>query len=85
MASIIEQYLNDQSRKTYTVCKNLKRLSIGETVMVNWFPQGEMREAKIVRFEYGKPVVQLVHDGAFLAIESAAQIQWDEKLHSKAK
>lgn len=85
MASVVEQYLNDQSRKTYTTCKNLKRLSVGETVMVNWFPRGEVREAKVVRFEYGKPVVELKHDGALLAIESAAQVQWDERAHSKTK
>ena len=85
MTSIIEQYLNDQGKRVFSPCKNLKKLSVGETVMVNWFPKGEMREAKVVNFEYGKPVVVLSHDGALLAIESREQISWDEHLHSKAK
>lgn len=81
--SVLADYLDRQGRVSWAPCKNLKKIVVGEKLMVNWHPAGETRLATVVSSVQRGWLVRLDHDSALIEIQSREQVSWDEKKHSK--
>lgn len=83
--STYQQYLDrkDQSSSSFEPCRNLARIKVGEDLMVNWFPKGEMRRGTVIGIDKGKPVVRLHHSGGILTIVDRSQCSWRREAHPK--
>jgi len=63
----------------------LRKLVVGEYVLVNWIPPGTQKRGKVVDFDRGKPIVRMDHNQCSITIETPEQILWNRNLHVKRK
>jgi hypothetical protein len=72
------------SEQEYFVpCESLKKLSVGEKVMVNWTPPINAKPAIVERFENGKPLIRLEDSGGVMLIDNREQLRWSATIHAK--